>query len=200
MFQNLIACISLPALQLVGLYCIRPRCANVYGCGLWNCCSYERLSTVLLCDLALLQTWSVHWQLKFNISNCKHGHFGPVHQFGSYYLKGIMIDCVESQKGLGILFNHQLKFHSHTSDVAAKANCLLGLFMRSFDYLDSGMWIKWLVTLVRPILEYCNSVWRPSFVLDQRKIEKVQCRATRLLLSIKTSFMRRDSWYCSYHP
>ena len=36
-------------------------------------------------DLNLLHEWSVHWQLKFNISKCKHVHFGPVHQFGSYY-------------------------------------------------------------------------------------------------------------------
>ena len=36
------------------------------------------------------QWWSCNWALqndllKFNISKCKHVHFGPVHQFGSYY-------------------------------------------------------------------------------------------------------------------
>ena len=36
--------------------------------------------------LNLLHEWSVHWQLKFNISKCKHVHFGPIHQFGPYYL------------------------------------------------------------------------------------------------------------------
>ena len=54
-------------------------------------------------DLNLLHEWSVHWQLKFNISKCKHVHFGPVHQFGSYYLN--KTDNVESQKDLGILFD-----------------------------------------------------------------------------------------------
>ena len=39
--------------------------------------------------------------------------------------------------------------------------------------------------MVCPTLEYCNSVWGPSLVLDQRKIEKVQRRATRLLLPIR---------------
>ena len=83
-------------------------------------------------DHASLQTvlydWSVRWQLKFNIFKCKHVHFGPlaVHQFVSYYLNGIEIDSVESQKDLGILFDHQLKFHLQTTDVAAKANHLLG--------------------------------------------------------------------------
>ena len=96
-----------------------------------------------------------------------------------------MIDSVGSQKDLGILFDHQLKFHSHTIDVTAKANRLLGLIRRSFDHLDSDMLIKLFVTLVRPTLEYCNSVWGPSFILDQRKIEKVQRRATKMLLPIR---------------
>jgi len=41
--------------------------------------------------------------------------------------------------------------------------------------------------LVQPILEYSNSVWGPIFILDQRKIENVQCRATQLIPSIKNS-------------
>ena len=96
-----------------------------------------------------------------------------------------MIDSVGSQKDLGILFDHQLKFHSHTIDVTAKVNRLLGLIRRSFDHLDSDMLIKLFVTLVRPMLEYCNSVWGPSFIPDQRKIEKVQHRATKMLLPIR---------------
>ena len=43
---------------------------------------------------------------------------------------------------LGILFDHQLKFHLHTTDIAAKANCSLGLIKRSFNYLDPDMLIK----------------------------------------------------------
>ena len=79
---------------------------------------------ILQNDLNLLHELSVHWQLKFNISKCKYVHFGPVHQFGPYYLNGIMIESVESQKDLGILFENQLKFQSHTAEVAAKANRL----------------------------------------------------------------------------
>ena len=136
-------------------------------------------------DLSLLHKWSVRWQLKFNISKRKHIHFEPAYHFGSYHLNGIKIDSVESHKDLGILFDHQLKFHLHTTDVVAKANRLLGLIRRSFDHLDSDMLIKLFVTVVRPTLEYCNSVWGPSFVLDQKKIEKIQHRATRLLLPIR---------------
>ena len=49
------------------------------------------------------------------------------------------------------------------------------------------MLTKLFVTIVRPIIEYCNSIWGPSisFILDQRKIEKVQHRATKLLPAIR---------------
>ena len=46
------------------------------------------------------------------------------------------------------------------------------------------MLLKLFVTMVRPTLEYSNSVWGPSFILDQRKLEKVQCRATHLIPTI----------------
>ena len=46
------------------------------------------------------------------------------------------------------------------------------------------MLVKLFITVVRPTLEYCNSVWGPLFILDQRKIKKVQHRATRLLSPI----------------
>ena len=135
-------------------------------------------------DLNLLYEWSVRWQLKFNILKCKHIHFGPVHDYGPYYLNGVIIDSVDSQKDLGILFDNQLKFHHHTTTIVTKANRLLGLIKRSFDHLDSDMLTKLFVTIVRPIIEYGNSIWGPSFILDQRKIEKVQRRATKLLPAI----------------
>ena len=101
-------------------------------------------------DLNLLHEWSAHWQLKFNILKCKHVHFGPTHHYESYYLNGITIDIVESHKDLGIILDHQLKFHSHTTEVVLKANRLLGLIRRSFD---SDMLIKLFTVLVCPVLE-----------------------------------------------
>ena len=66
-------------------------------------------------------------------------YFGPVHQFGPYYLNGLIIESVEAQKNLGMLLGNQLKFHSHTAEVAAKANRLLGSIGKSFDHLDLDM-------------------------------------------------------------
>jgi len=76
---------------------------------------------------------------------------------------------------LGILFDSHLKFHDHTSVATAKANCVLGLISKSFEYLDPTMLNRLFKTLVCPILEYGNAIWGPHFILDQQNIEKVQC-------------------------
>ena len=54
------------------------------------------------------------------------------------------------------------------------------LIKKSFEYLDSNMLTQLFSTLVRPILEYNNIIWGPHYIVDQRKVEKVQRRATHL--------------------
>ena len=137
--------------------------------------------TALQSDLDLLQRWSQQWLLNFNISKCKHLHFGPAHHYGPYCLNGIFIDINATHSDLGIVFDDQLKFHHHTTQVTTKANRVLGLIKKSFEYLDSTMLTCLFNTLVRPILEYNNPIWGPHYILDNRKVEKIQRRATRLI-------------------
>ena len=57
-----------------------------------------------------------------------------------------MIASVTSHKDFGIIFDNNLKFYDHTIEVTAKANRLLGLIRKSFEYLE----VKLFVTIVRP--------------------------------------------------
>jgi len=104
---------------------------------------------------------------------------------GSYHLNGSEIDTVTSHKDLGILFDKHLKFQNHTTEVSAKANRVLGMIKRSFEHLDTFMISRLFTTLIRPILEYSNSVWGPYFVLDQCKVEKVQRRAMKMIVPLQ---------------
>jgi hypothetical protein len=56
---------------------------------------------------------------------------------------------------------------------------------RTFKYLDVHSLRKLIVTFIRPLLEYCNSIWSPILKSDCDALEKVQKLATRLLPSIQ---------------
>ena len=43
------------------------------------------------------------------------------------------------------------------------------------------MLVKLFAIIVCPTLEHGNSVCGPTFIADQRKVEKVQCRVTHCL-------------------
>ena len=69
---------------------------------------------------------------------------------------------LESHKDLGVLFDSCLKFHQHITSIA---NGILGLIKKSFESLDPDMLARLFKTLVRPIIEYGNTIWGPHFIL-----------------------------------
>ena len=65
------------------------------------------------------------------------------------------IDTTTTHKDLSILFDECLKFHDHTTEVAAKVNKVFGIVI---EHLDFYMVSKLFTTLIRPILEYGNPI------------------------------------------
>ena len=67
----------------------------------------------------------------------------------------------------------------------SKANQRVGMIKRSFSKLSCKSLLILYKSLVRPILEYCSSIWYPLYKTDMLEIEKVQRRATKLVPSLK---------------
>ena len=40
-------------------------------------------------------------------------------------------------------------------------------------------------SLVRPVLEYENIIWGPYYIMGQKAVEKIQCRAINLISELK---------------
>ena len=80
--------------------------------------------------------------------------------------------------------DYYLKFHEHTNLTVTKANRVLGLIHKSFYCREPDMITKLFKSLIRPILEYGNSIWGSYYVADQQAIEGVQRGATKLISSI----------------
>jgi len=55
---------------------------------------------------------------------------------------------------------------------------------RNFIYLDEDAFVMLYKSLLRSHLEYANSVWNPHRLGLIKDLEKVQMRATKLVISI----------------
>ena len=136
-------------------------------------------------DLNEVQQWSARWQLGFNVEKCKVLHVGHRNPGSDYTLFGKKLDVIEEEKDLGIIVDKNLKFHSQAASAASKANQILGVVRRSFANLTVQSLPMLYKSLVRPHIEYGNRIWGPMSIGDQKLIEKVQRRATKLVPEIR---------------
>ena len=82
--------------------------------------------------------------------------------------------------------DRNLKFHSHSCNVANKASQILGIIKKTFTVLDSHMLPLLYKSLVQPHLEYANVIWGPTYLTDCQSIESVQRKATRSIPEISS--------------
>ena len=136
-------------------------------------------------DIDELLIWSKKWQLPFNESKCKVMHYGKTNRKADYNLGGVQIVEVSEEKDLGVTFDQQLSFGTNASKVVAAANSTLGLIHRHFRHIETKPFMNLYKTLVRPKVEYCMTVAQPVYKKDKEKIERVQHRATKLVLGME---------------
>ena len=124
--------------------------------------------------------------MKFNASKCKSMHLGSSNSRHVYTMDDHSLEQVRQERDLGVIVDEQLKFHQQTAASVSKANQILGVIRKSFEVLDKVSLPLLLKSLVRPHLEYCNSVWGPNYRMDQQAVEGVQRRATKLVFSLRS--------------
>ena len=71
-------------------------------------------------------------------------------------MKGHPLTSLDCHKDLGVLC--YLNFHQHTSEVASKANRVLACMKRAFTDLNNDGFLKLYKAMVRPIIEYANTI------------------------------------------
>ena len=90
----------------------------------------------------------------------------------------VTLKVEKHEKDLGITVDTDLSFKKHIAEIVKKANQRLGMIKRGFRYLDKNILCQLYKTMIRPILETGNVVWKPNAVMQIKSIEKVQRRAT----------------------
>ena len=78
-----------------------------------------------------------------------------------YMLGGEYLDWCTEARDLGVVVDNKLLFNQHIANVVHKAHIRSRLILRSFSSRDCNILMKAFVTYVRPLLEYCSSVWSP---------------------------------------
>ena len=145
--------------------------------------SQER--STLQSDLEALARWSETWQLPFNDAKCKILHLGRGNPGTRYVMNDSELSETDVERDLGIYIDCELKFKQHASGVAAKATQILAVIRRSFAVINQHTLPLLFKALVRPHLEYGNLVWGPFNRADQKLVERIQRRATRMVSSLR---------------
>ena len=132
-----------------------------------------------------LLEWSHTWQLPLNVNKCKVIHYGKDNPIYTYKMGDTHLTADDREKDVGVIFDPSLEFRIHINTMIGKANSRVGIIKGSFTHLDSNNLKLLYKSLVRPILEYCSSIWFPIYKTDLIEIEKVQHRATKSISALK---------------
>ena len=146
-------------------------------------------------DLERLEAWEEKWLMQFAEDKCKVLRVTrkmPRNVIKKEYkIHGCSLEAVTSAKYLGVTIDSSLTFNQHIDEVIAKADRTRQFLQRNIHSCHQDIKKTSYRTFVRPILEYCCTVWDPHKRNDTQvnRIEAVQNRAARF---VKNNW-RRDS-------
>ena len=128
-----------------------------------------------------LVEWADKWQMQFNISKCKVMHIGRGNPMHTYYMSGIALQEVSTEKDIGVLLDSSLKPSKQCAEAARRANAILGEISRAFHFRDRFVYVNLYKKYVRCHMEFSVSAWCPWSVADKEALERVQRRAVAMV-------------------
>ena len=141
-------------------------------------------------DLRLLSSWINSSKMRLNVTKSSLMWFKSKHGSGvphpPIYIDGHLLQEVEEQKYLGILFDSKLQWRSHLSYVCKKASYylyLLSLHRKSLTFDILKMLVE---SLIFTRFDYAIPVWGPPLQQCQvARLQHLQNRAVRVTKSLR---------------
>ena len=132
--------------------------------------------------------------MSFNCKKCSLLRFGPsnMSSLPSYTINSEPIIASNQHKDLGILLTTSFSWSPHISSLLVKAYCSLRLIRRVVPF-NSNINLKrsLYLSLVRSHFTYCSPIWRPHLTQDIVKLEQLQRRATKFIVSSSLDYKSR---------
>ena len=153
---------------------------------------------ILQNDINSLVQWSKENKMNFHTDKCKvipiappgkglHDYFNknfPIKYTFFYHLNGKELDFVESEKDLGVLVTSNFSWNDQLDYLYSKASSRLGLLKRVLHFVKCPQQKRvFYIAVTRSIFEHCVQVWRPTSDSGILKLEKIQKRAVKWILS-----------------
>ncbi len=88
-------------------------------------------------------------------------------------------------KDFGVSVASSFKFSQQCKDAAGKANRMPGFINRNISFKTKDVILPLYTSFVRPHLEYAVQFWAPHHAKDIAKLEAIQCRATKVVTSLR---------------
>ena len=155
---------------------------------------YDHDQEALQKDIDVLNDWSLKNLMKFHpdkskilsVTLCKPPIYStvlPIYNF-TYCLGNIPIDLTRSQRDLGVTINSTLTWTEHNNLLYSKANKNLGLLKCTCHFVKNIQQRRSLyLALIRSQFEHCSSVWSSNNTTTINKIESLQKKAIKWILS-----------------
>ena len=154
-------------------------------CLLYRVINSPEDTIILQQDLDQISHWVKIWQLRLNVTKyalirCSRSLTPIVHH---YTLNNSFLKEADQHLYLGIMLNKTLSWSSHISNIAKKASNTLNFIKRNLSDCSREIKAQAYLTMVRPQMEFASVVWDPCYNVDVDKLEKIQRRAVRWVIS-----------------
>ncbi len=145
----------------------------------------EEDAKILQEDINRLQEWEARWLMEFNPDKCEVLRItlkqAPI--ISEYFIHDHQLQTVESAKYLGLHIDSKLNFNTHVDKTVKKANGVRAMVQRNTQFCPRTTKAEAYKTLVRPVVEYASSIWSPHTTKNKEKVESVQRKGARYVMS-----------------
>ena len=135
-------------------------------------------------DLNTISTWAEAWLVAFNAGKTLSMIFSrkanpPQHP--PLLMNNIILTETDTHKHLGLTLSNTCTWSNHIQAITTKAWTRLNL-LRALKFRVSHKSLEHMyISFVRPLLEYCDSVWDNASVDSKKQLDAVHIEAARII-------------------
>ena len=137
-------------------------------------------------ELRRIERWLFDYSLFINVTKTEAMLFGTAQRLSNadsfdIHIDGKQIKRVSEFTYLGVVFDERLSFNGLIKKLISKAGKRVGMVLRLRDNLTLHSANVVYTTLIRPVLDYCDTVWGCCGEGNAQALQALQNRAARII-------------------